>query len=89
MRNGEQVETYPVDKWCYDENNAQEGAFHGWVFQDSDAYKWLEAVAYSLSLEWDDGLYEKANEVIDLICSAQMDDGYLDTLYIIKISLDR
>lgn len=84
LRNGEQVETYPVDKWCYDENNAQTGAFHGWVFQDSDAYKWLEAVAYSLSIEWDDGLYEKANEVIDLICSAQMDDGYLDTLYIIN-----
>ena len=26
----------------------QEGTFQGMVFQDSDVYKWLEAVAYSL-----------------------------------------
>ena len=25
-----------------------EGEFYGMVFQDSDVYKWLEAVAYSL-----------------------------------------
>lgn len=84
LKNGETVPTYPADKWCYDDNNAQAGAFHGWVFQDSDAYKWLEAVAYSLVGEWNQELYNQADELIDLICSAQLENGYLDTLYIIN-----
>ena len=32
-------------------NILKEGTFHGWVFQDTDLAKWLEAVAYSLSYE--------------------------------------
>ena len=75
---------YPVDKWCYNDENAEEGAFHGWVFQDSDAYKWIEAVAYSLTNHPDGDLEAKADEMIDLICSAQLENGYLDTLYIIN-----
>lgn len=84
QKSGATTPTYPVDKWHYDENNADKNAFHGWVFQDSDAYKWLEAVAYSLNNKWDDELYARACELIDLICSAQCDNGYLDTLYIIN-----
>lgn len=84
QKSGATTPTYPVDKWHYDENNADKNAFHGWVFQDSDAYKWLEAVAYSLNNKWDDDLYACACELIDLICSAQCDNGYLDTLYIIN-----
>ena len=83
-KNGEALPVYPTDKWHYDDNNANENAFHGWVFQDSDAYKWLEAVAYSLTNKWDDALYKNACEVIDLICSAQEPNGYLDTLYTIN-----
>ncbi len=75
---------YPVDKWCYDDHNADENAFHGWVFQDSDAYKWLEAVAYSLINHPDSALEARADGVIDLICAAQLENGYLDTLYIIN-----
>ena len=41
QKSGITTPTYPVDKWHYDENNADKNAFHGWVFQDSDAYKWL------------------------------------------------
>lgn len=84
IRNGEAVPTYPVDKWCYDLNNSNENAFHGWVFQDSDVYKWIEAVGYSLSNHPDDSLEKKAKECIDIICDAQLDNGYLDTLYIIN-----
>lgn len=84
QKSGITTPTYPVDKWHYDENNADKNAFHGWVFQDSDAYKWLEAVAYSLNNKWDDDLYTCACELIDLICSAQCDNGYLDTLYVIN-----
>ena len=40
--------TYPTDKWYYDDKNSQEKAFMGWVFQDSDLYKWLEAAAYAI-----------------------------------------
>lgn len=81
---GEAVPKYPVDRWFYDENNSAKEAFHGWVFQDSDAYKWLEAVAYCLMTQPDGPLQKKADEMIDLICNAQLENGYLDTLYIIN-----
>ena len=55
----------------------------GFVFQDSDVYKWLEAVAYSLAWHPDKELESLADSTIDLIASAQMPDGYLDTLYIL------
>ncbi len=84
LRNGKPVPTYPVDKWHYDENNSEAEAFRGWVFQDSDAYKWIEAAAYSLVNEWDETLFKNAKELIGLICSAQLENGYLDTLYIIN-----
>lgn len=84
LKNGDNVPTYPADKWCYDDNNADDNAFHGWVFQDSDAYKWLEAVGYSLTNHPDIELQKKADGLIDIICSAQLPNGYLDTLYIIN-----
>ena len=43
------------------------GEFQGWVFQDSDVAKWLEAVAYSLSQTPDSELERSADEVIDII----------------------
>ncbi len=58
-----------------------QGTHYGWTFQDSDVYKWLEAVAYSLREKMDPELEKKALEVIDLIADAQEDDGYLDTFY--------
>jgi len=60
------------------------GDHYGWVFQDSDVYKWLEAVAYTLGYEPDDDLKKTADEVIDLISEAQEDDGYLNTYFSIK-----
>lgn len=57
------------------------GTHYGWTFQDSDVYKWLEAVAYSLREKMDPELEAKALEVIDLIAEAQEPDGYLDTFY--------
>ena len=58
--------------------------FYGMVFQDSDAAKWLEAVAYSLALFPDSKLEEKADKLIDIIASAQDSNGYLNTYYTIK-----
>jgi len=84
IRRGEEVPTFPVNDWAYFEKGTDPGAFHGWVFQDSDVYKWLEAVAYSLAAHPDPMLRAQADEVIDLVCDAQLDNGYLDTLYIIN-----
>ncbi|MBR4458511.1 MAG: glycoside hydrolase family 127 protein [Clostridia bacterium] len=56
-------------------------AFYGFVFQDSDGYKWLEAVSYQLMLRPDPELQARAQEAVDAICAAQEPDGYLDTYY--------
>lgn len=61
-----------------------EGGFKGFVFQDSDIAKWLEAIAYTLTWHKDSDLEKTADEVIDLVCAAQQEDGYLDTFYIIN-----
>lgn len=63
--------------------NADDG-FYGMVFQDSDAAKWLEAVAYSLAIFPDKELEDTADKLIDIICAAQDEDGYLNTYYTIK-----
>lgn len=61
-----------------------ENTFQGFVFQDSDVAKWLEAAAFSLTWHQDKKLEQTIDEVIDLICRAQQKDGYLDTYYIIN-----
>ncbi|MCR3761602.1 glycoside hydrolase family 127 protein [Clostridium felsineum] len=61
----------------------KKGHHYGYVFQDSDVYKWLEAVAYSLTTGEDKKLEKTADEVINLIEMAQEDDGYLDTYFTI------
>ncbi len=55
--------------------------FYGWVFQDSDGYKWIEAVSYQLIQQPDEQLRQTAQQAVDLICAAQEADGYLDTFY--------
>lgn len=61
-----------------------EDKFYGFVFQDSDFSKWIEAVGYSLSQHPDPELESIADEAIDIVCEAQQEDGYLDTYYIIN-----
>lgn len=58
--------------------------FYGMVFQDSDAAKWIEAAAYSLSLFPDKNLEQTVDNLIDIIADAQDTDGYLNTYYTIK-----
>jgi len=59
----------------------EKGRQQGMVFQDSDASKWLEAVAYSLASRPDPQLEKTADEVIALIGRAQEKDGYLNTYF--------
>ncbi|OWA37874.1 hypothetical protein B9G55_00590 [Saccharibacillus sp. O16] len=61
-----------------------EGEYVGWVFQDSDVAKWLEAVGYSLQIQQDAELERRADELIELIEAAQHPDGYLNTYFTIK-----
>ena len=64
--------------------NSNHDGFYGMVFQDSDAAKWIEAAAYSLSNYPDKELEKTADELIDIISNAQDEDGYLNTYYTIK-----
>ncbi len=57
------------------------GQREGAVFCDTDAYKWLEAVAYCLASGKGKQYEQTADELIDLIGKAQEPDGYLDTYY--------
>jgi DUF1680 family protein len=59
--------------------------FQGYVFNDSDVYKWLEAAAWTMIYDQSDELRNNVDYVITLIVSAQQNDGYLNTYY----SLDR
>ena len=60
------------------------GEFYGFVFQDSDVYKWLEALSYCLMNQPDPELERLADEVIEVIAKAQQPDGYLNTYFTIK-----
>jgi uncharacterized protein len=53
----------------------------GIYYDDSDVYKALEAIAYSLKNHPDAALEKKADEWIDKIAAAQEPDGYLNTYY--------
>ncbi|MBW3091515.1 glycoside hydrolase family 127 protein [Bifidobacterium sp. 82T10] len=62
--------------------------FYGFVFQDTDFSKWIEAVGYSLTQHPDAELEKTADAAIDIVCAAQLDNGYLDTYYILN-GMDR
>jgi len=62
----------------------EQGEYHGFVFQDSDLAKWLEAVGHLLATEPDPELEKTADALIELIAKAQQDDGYLNTYFTIK-----
>lgn len=61
-----------------------QGEHFGWFFQDSDVYKWIEATSYVLVKQRDAVLEGLVDEVINLIGSAQEEDGYLNTYFQLK-----
>lgn len=62
----------------------EEGVFYGQVFQDSDIWKWLEAVSYISNMEETGNLQEGAQQIIGLLERAQEEDGYLNTYFQLK-----
>ncbi|HYK47056.1 MAG TPA: beta-L-arabinofuranosidase domain-containing protein, partial [Parafilimonas sp.] len=57
------------------------GKFKGIYYDDSDVYKALEAMAYSLKNHPDTAIENTADRWIGYVAAAQMPDGYLDTYY--------
>lgn len=57
------------------------GSQRGFVFSDSDVYKWVEAASWALASSDDNALSTRLDAVISVIESAQMDDGYINTWY--------
>ena len=57
------------------------GEHSGIFFDDSDVYKALEGIAYSLINNPNPELERKADEWIDKIAAAQQEDGYINTYY--------
>jgi len=59
--------------------------FSGLRFNDSDVYKWIEAVAFSLAYSFDEDLYKLSRSVIEEVVAAQDEDGYLNTYFTFKL----
>jgi DUF1680 family protein len=59
----------------------RKGKFEGIFYDDSDVYKAIEAMAYSIGNQMDSGLAQKADEWIEKIAAAQLPDGYLNTYF--------
>ena len=64
---------------------AKKGEKHeGIYYDDSDVYKALEAMAYSLKNHPDPVLEMKTDEWVDKIAAAQLPDGYLNTYFTLE-----
>ncbi len=58
--------------------------YQGPLFMDSDAYKALEAAAYSLAVHPDPVLEKKLEDIIATLAAAQLPDGYLNSFFQVK-----
>ncbi|MCD6089075.1 glycoside hydrolase family 127 protein [Candidatus Bathyarchaeota archaeon] len=65
------------------------GDFQGRFFNDSDVYKWIEAVAFYLAYSYDEKLRSLVAHVIDDVVSAQDEDGYLNSYFTLERKKDR
>ncbi|MEE1649891.1 beta-L-arabinofuranosidase domain-containing protein [Brachybacterium sp. J144] len=65
---------------------AATGEARGMIFQDSDAYKWLEAVGYELGRGEDAELRGLLEEVTAIVAAAQQEDGYLNAVHQLRHS---
>lgn len=65
---------------------AAAGEARGMIFQDSDVYKWLEAVAFELGREDDAELRRLMGQVTATVAAAQQEDGYLNSVHQLRHS---
>ena len=59
----------------------EKGQHRGLLFNDSDVYKVIEGVAYTLADRPDPALEKRTDAIIDQIAAAQQPDGYLNTYW--------
>lgn len=83
-KSGINTPVYPTDKWLYTPENSDKNSFMGWVFQDSDLFKWIEAAAFCIENSKNTQLEALADSAVDIICNAQEESGYINTLYTIN-----
>jgi len=67
----------------------EKGEFQGRYFNDSDVYKWVEAVAFSLASSPNQKLRNLVRQVITDIIAAQDEDGYLNTYFTFELKKER
>lgn len=67
----------------------EEGEFEGSFFNDSDVYKIVEGLAYSLKGPLSEKHRAFLDEFIETMGKAQMEDGYLYTFYQVGKTMDR
>lgn len=77
------AKTYCVENFRIAAGQKQ-GGHGGAIFQDTDLYKWLEAVAYCIAAGYRDELEPLADQVVELLAAAQCEDGYLNTYITIE-----
>lgn len=65
----------------FEKSPNRSGKHEGVYYDDSDVYKAIEAIAYSLKNHPDAELEKNTDEWIDKIAAAQLPDGYLNTYY--------
>lgn len=62
----------------------RKGDFEGIFYDDSDVFKALEAIAYSLKVKANPDIEKRADGWIDKIVASQQPDGYINTFYTLK-----
>ena len=82
-------ETGRIDNFRHASGATPRGGFRGHIFHDSDVYKVLEGVAYSLHTHPDPVMKARLAEIIDLIAGSQQADGYLNTWFTVAKPEDR
>ncbi len=93
IRTNETVSAIHNIDWCQNQTRRidnfrvsaglKEGGFEGIYFDDSDVYKVIEGLAYTLSEDPDPAIEKTTKEWIDIIAAAQQPDGYLMNYFII------
>jgi len=63
--------------------------YQGFVYNDSDVYKWLEAASWSLISAPSAELNELVDNTIHLIGAAQRKDGYINTYFSVDKAAER
>lgn len=61
--------------------SGKSGKHKGYIFNDSDVYKWLEAASYAMLFSKNNRLKGLLSKLVDEIAAAQSPDGYINTFY--------